>query len=182
MPISALFVIFDFVIHNPLHKETATNISFLDIAAGYFSRWEISNKDSLPASSAAEFSHIARQFVRDVQARSQTMGSRRTSRLESDNIGPMTGGKNDSSGFPMQPSHVMVGSSHAPPFISLADIAPVKNEEPLVLPDIEGSSAIGPDQLFYPEDPLQTLLGTYLPPTTDLSNMFNSALWYPGSL
>ncbi|GLA51237.1 hypothetical protein AnigIFM63604_007589 [Aspergillus niger] len=163
VPISALFVIFDFVIHNPLHKETATNISFLDIAAGYFSRWEISNKDSLPASSAAEFSHIARQFVRDVQARSQTMGSRRTSRLESDNIGPMTGGKNDSSGFPMQPSHVM-------------------NEEPLVLPDIEGSSAIGPDQLFYPEDPLQTLLGTYLPPTTDLSNMFNSALWYPGSL
>ena len=76
----------------------------------------------------------------------------------------MTGGKNDSSGFPMQPSHVMVGSSYAPPFISLADIALVKNEEPLVLPDIEGSSAIGPDQLFYPEDPLQTLLGTYLPP------------------
>ncbi|EHA28163.1 hypothetical protein ASPNIDRAFT_43524 [Aspergillus niger ATCC 1015] len=182
VPISALFVIFDFVIHNPLHKETATNISFLDIAAGYFSRWEISKKDSLPASSVAEFSHIARQFVRDVQARSQTIGSRRTSHLESDNIGPMTGGKNDASGFPMQPSHVMVGSSYEPPSISLADIAPVKNEEPLVLPDIEGSSAIGPDQLFYPEDPLQTLLGTYLPPTTDLSNMFNSALWYPGSL
>ncbi|GKZ30704.1 hypothetical protein AbraIFM66950_009998 [Aspergillus brasiliensis] len=159
VPISALFVIFDFVIHNPFHKETATNISFLDIAAGYFSRWEVSNKDSVPASSAAEFSHIARQFVRDVQARSQTMASQRTSRLESDNPVPMTGEKNDSSGFTVQASQLT-------------------NEETLVLSDIEGPAVIGPDQLFYPEDPLQTLLGTYMPPTTDLSNMFNSALWY----
>ncbi|GLA98363.1 hypothetical protein AtubIFM57143_006304 [Aspergillus tubingensis] len=160
VPISALFVIFDFVIHNPFHKETATNISFLDIAAGYFSRWEISNRDSLPASTAAEFSHIARQFVRDVQARLQTTDSRRTSRLEADNTVPMTGEKNDSSGFALDPNQVT-------------------NEESFILPDIEAFSATGPDQLFYPEDPLQTLLGTYMPPTTDISNMFNSTLWNP---
>ncbi|OJZ83099.1 hypothetical protein ASPFODRAFT_141751 [Aspergillus luchuensis CBS 106.47] len=160
VPISALFVIFDFVIHNPFHKETATNISFLDIAAGYFSRWEISNRDSLPASTAAEFSHIARQFVRDVQARLQTTDSRRTSRLEADNSVPMTGEKNNSSGFALDPNQVT-------------------NEDSLILPDIEGFSGTGPDQLFYPEDPLQTLFGTYMPPTTDISNMFNSTLWNP---
>lgn len=108
VPVSALFIIFDFVIHNPFHKETATNISFLDIAAGYFSRWEISNRDSLPASTAAEFSHIARQFVRDVQARLQTTDSRRTSRPEADNSVPMTGEKNYSSGFAVDPNQVTV--------------------------------------------------------------------------
>ena len=179
MPISALFVIFDFVIHNPFHKETATNISFLDIAAGYFSRWEISNRDSLPASTAAEFSHIARQFVRDVQARLQTTDSRRTSRLEADNTVPMTGEKNDSSGFALDPNQVTVCFQYALHSTSLADLTSTQNEESFILPDIEAFSATGPDQLFYPEDPLQTLLGTYMPPTTDISNMFNSTLWNP---
>ncbi|RSM04486.1 hypothetical protein CEP52_006795 [Fusarium oligoseptatum] len=36
MPIAAMFILFDFVVYNPGHVETKKNLSFLDIAAGYF--------------------------------------------------------------------------------------------------------------------------------------------------
>lgn len=67
MPLSALFVLFDFVIHNPNHGETKRNLNLLDVAAGYFNRIEYVTKGSLPSSVLSDFSHIARQFVRSVQ-------------------------------------------------------------------------------------------------------------------
>jgi len=69
MPLSALFILFDLVIHNPTHPETRNNLAFLDVAAGYFSRLEYATGGSLPSSLLSEFAHIARQYVRDVQSR-----------------------------------------------------------------------------------------------------------------
>lgn len=65
MPLSALFILFDFVVHNPVHPETNNNLALLDIAGGHFSHLEYVSQGTLPASLAAEFAHIARQYVQD---------------------------------------------------------------------------------------------------------------------
>lgn len=67
MPLSALFIIFDLVVHNPTHPETNNNLALLDVASGHFSRIEYASRGTLPGSLVAEFAHIARQYVRDVQ-------------------------------------------------------------------------------------------------------------------
>ncbi|KAJ5382386.1 hypothetical protein N7517_000297 [Penicillium concentricum] len=63
MPLSAVFVLFDFVIHNPTHTETESNIAFLDQAAAYFSQLEYTSKGALPGSIISKFAGIARQYV-----------------------------------------------------------------------------------------------------------------------
>lgn len=65
MPLSALFILFDFVVHNPSHPETQSNLSLLGIAAGYFYRLEYASGGSLPSSLLSDFAHIARQYVQD---------------------------------------------------------------------------------------------------------------------
>lgn len=65
MPLSAVFILFDFVIHNPTHTETHVNLSLLDITGGHFSLLERASGGSLPTSYIAEFAHIARQYVKD---------------------------------------------------------------------------------------------------------------------
>lgn len=67
MPLSALFILFDFVVHNPYHPESSTNLTFLDVVGAYFTRLEYSTGGSLPSSLVAEFALIARQFIRDIQ-------------------------------------------------------------------------------------------------------------------
>lgn len=67
IPLSALFILFDFVIHNPTHPDTRKNLAFLDIAAGYFTRLEFATEGSLQSSLLAEFAYIARQYVQDCQ-------------------------------------------------------------------------------------------------------------------
>lgn len=68
MPVSALFILFDFVIHNPTHRETRNNLALLNVAAGYFSRLEYATDGTFPASILSEFSHIARQFVQSTKS------------------------------------------------------------------------------------------------------------------
>lgn len=63
MPLSALLILFDFVIHNPHHTDTASNLALLDIACGHFSLLELASNGSLPGSYLTEFAHIARQFI-----------------------------------------------------------------------------------------------------------------------
>ncbi|KAL1636658.1 hypothetical protein SLS58_009712 [Diplodia intermedia] len=65
MPLSALFILFDFVVHNPVHPETNSNLALLDVAGGHFSHLEYVSRGTLPASLVAEFAHIARQYVQD---------------------------------------------------------------------------------------------------------------------
>lgn len=67
MPISALFILFDLVIHNPTHPQTNNNLALLDVASGHFGRIEYATSGTLPGSLVSEFAHIARDFVRDSQ-------------------------------------------------------------------------------------------------------------------
>jgi hypothetical protein len=67
MPLSALFILFDFVVHNPFHPETNNNLISLDVAGNYFNRIDRATGRVLPSSLVSEFSFIARQFVRDIQ-------------------------------------------------------------------------------------------------------------------
>ncbi|KKK17221.1 hypothetical protein AOCH_004670 [Aspergillus ochraceoroseus] len=64
MPLSALFILFDLVIHNPTHKETPGNLSLLEASAGYFSSLEYATKGFFPSSMFMEFAYIGRSFVR----------------------------------------------------------------------------------------------------------------------
>ncbi|KAE8322652.1 hypothetical protein BDV39DRAFT_196558 [Aspergillus sergii] len=64
LPLSALFILFDLVMHNPTHPETASNLALLEVAGGHFSRLEYATGGSLPSSVLAEFAYIARTFVR----------------------------------------------------------------------------------------------------------------------
>jgi hypothetical protein len=65
VPLAAMFVLFDFVVHNPHHHETTTNLALLDVAAGYFSRLDYATGSALPSSQLSGFSHLASQFVLD---------------------------------------------------------------------------------------------------------------------
>ncbi|KAH8695318.1 fungal-specific transcription factor domain-containing protein [Talaromyces proteolyticus] len=67
MPISALFILFDLVVHNPTHPETNNNLALLDVASGHFGRIEYASRGTLPGSLVSEFAHIAREYVRGVQ-------------------------------------------------------------------------------------------------------------------
>jgi hypothetical protein len=64
---SALFILFDLVVHNPTHPETNNNLALLDVASGHFGRLEYISGGILPGSLVSEFAHIAREYVRDVQ-------------------------------------------------------------------------------------------------------------------
>ncbi|KAJ0104226.1 fungal specific transcription factor [Diaporthe amygdali] len=65
LPLSAMFVLFDMVIHRPSHQETETNLALLDTVAGYFSRFDYATTSSVPCSLFSGFAHIANQFVRE---------------------------------------------------------------------------------------------------------------------
>lgn len=69
MPISALFVIFDFVIHNPAHSETERNLALLDQVAGYLTLLDIASGGALPCSIMSQFAGIAKQYVDKVSER-----------------------------------------------------------------------------------------------------------------
>ena len=67
MPLTALFIIFDLVVHNPTHADTDKNLALLDVATGYFSMFEYNSSGSIPGSLASGFSRIAREYVRSFQ-------------------------------------------------------------------------------------------------------------------
>ncbi|KAJ5826758.1 hypothetical protein N7447_003521 [Penicillium robsamsonii] len=59
MPSSAAFVLFDFVIYNPTHTETESNVAFLDQAAAYFRQLDYAFEGALPGSIISSFAGIA---------------------------------------------------------------------------------------------------------------------------
>lgn len=69
MPLSALFILFDFIIYNPLHPDVRSNLTLLDIAVGHFSLLDHASDGSLPGSHLSEFSHIARRYVHELPGR-----------------------------------------------------------------------------------------------------------------
>ena len=68
MPLTALFILFDFVIHNPTHPDTKNNLPLLGVVAGYFCRVELASAGALQSSLLSEFAHIAREYVQDIES------------------------------------------------------------------------------------------------------------------
>lgn len=64
-PLAALLVLFDLLIDNPSHPETAANLALLDVGSGHFSGLEYASQGTLPGSIASEFAQIARSYVRE---------------------------------------------------------------------------------------------------------------------
>ncbi|KAF2009635.1 hypothetical protein BU24DRAFT_428537 [Aaosphaeria arxii CBS 175.79] len=68
IPLSALFILFDFVVHNPTHTETSRNLSLLGVLVGYFSRLELASCGSIPTALLFDFVQIAREYVQKVDS------------------------------------------------------------------------------------------------------------------
>ncbi|CAG9953533.1 unnamed protein product [Clonostachys rosea f. rosea IK726] len=67
LPVSALFILFDFVLHNPHHRESRTNLVLMDQVAGYFSLIGFASNQALPGTLMPEFSQIAREYYAKAQ-------------------------------------------------------------------------------------------------------------------
>ncbi|PVH91671.1 hypothetical protein DM02DRAFT_663725 [Periconia macrospinosa] len=63
MPMVAMFIVFDFVVHNPLHAETRKNLSYLDIVAAHYARLDLLAHGTIHDAKVAEFTSIARLYV-----------------------------------------------------------------------------------------------------------------------
>jgi hypothetical protein len=92
MPIVAMFIIFDFVIHNPLHPETRKNLSYLDIVSSHYARLDLASQGNVHDAKVAEFTSIARLYV-------DSLTRDRTNR---DQILPATASSELSLGFPSE--------------------------------------------------------------------------------
>ncbi|PYI07201.1 hypothetical protein BO78DRAFT_313643 [Aspergillus sclerotiicarbonarius CBS 121057] len=82
MPLSALLILFDLVIHNPSHPETRRNLNLLEAAAGHFSSLEYATEGNLPSSMLVEFAYIARSFTEGDFLRNHHISGRNRSRDE----------------------------------------------------------------------------------------------------
>ncbi|KAK0620623.1 hypothetical protein B0T14DRAFT_234895 [Immersiella caudata] len=63
MPIAALFILFDFVVHNPRHRDTQENLILLDTAAAHFRLIDAASHGIIPGNTIAEFAGIARKYA-----------------------------------------------------------------------------------------------------------------------
>ncbi|CEJ61020.1 hypothetical protein PMG11_09566 [Penicillium brasilianum] len=68
MPMTALFILFDFVIHNPTHVDAGSSLVLLESATGYFCALEYATGGYLPGSMLMRFASIARKFHSSPQA------------------------------------------------------------------------------------------------------------------
>lgn len=62
MPMTALFILFDFIIHNPAHVDVGSSLVLLESVTGYFSALEYATGGYLPGSMLMQFASIARAF------------------------------------------------------------------------------------------------------------------------
>ncbi|KAL4954658.1 hypothetical protein BDW69DRAFT_205074 [Aspergillus filifer] len=67
IPLSAMFILFDFVVHHPNDPDTRGYLTLLDIVAGHFSQLDHASNGTIQSSYLSEFSHMARQYVQSEQ-------------------------------------------------------------------------------------------------------------------
>ncbi|KZZ87546.1 Transcription factor [Moelleriella libera RCEF 2490] len=63
MPLSALFILFDFIIHNRHHPDTGENLACLEAAAEYFRLLDMASGGELPGHIISEFASIALHYL-----------------------------------------------------------------------------------------------------------------------
>ncbi|KIX02714.1 uncharacterized protein Z518_08656 [Rhinocladiella mackenziei CBS 650.93] len=160
MPLSALFILFDLVVHNPTHTETRNNLALLDVAAGHFSRLEYATGGSLPSSQLSEFAYIARQYVREVQTGIRLTSTSTT--RDTPTIAP---------DVPSIPQTSPVDDRMAPAFqVSPAQSYPTRtNSSTITTPNRS-------DLLHYPNDNFNWIGSPEIPVGFDMRNFFDSLL------
>jgi hypothetical protein len=67
MSLASMFILFESILHDPTNAESKTNMFFLDMAAGFFSRLEYDSGGSLRGSLFSEFTFLAREFLHKEQ-------------------------------------------------------------------------------------------------------------------
>ncbi|OAP56265.1 hypothetical protein AYL99_09444 [Fonsecaea erecta] len=72
MPLAAMLILFDLVIQDPTSADAKTNLLFLDMASGYFSRLELVTDAAMQTSRLSEFTYIAREYHTKEMLRLQT--------------------------------------------------------------------------------------------------------------
>ncbi|EXJ59508.1 uncharacterized protein A1O5_12133 [Cladophialophora psammophila CBS 110553] len=72
MPLAAMLILFDLVIQNPTSADAKTNLLFLEMASGYFSRLEHVTDAAMQTSRLSEFTYIARGYHRNEMLKLQT--------------------------------------------------------------------------------------------------------------
>jgi hypothetical protein len=75
VPVSALFLIFDFIIHNPTHSESIHNLPLLGVAVGYFCRLDYVSGGTLKLSFLTDIFQIAQTYVRNSGLRQEAEGN-----------------------------------------------------------------------------------------------------------
>ncbi|KAF9878803.1 hypothetical protein CkaCkLH20_03703 [Colletotrichum karsti] len=159
IPITALFVLFDLVIHDPRQPETASNLALLDMAAGHFSRIEYASNGTLPGSLIAEFAKIARDYVNEVQ-QVETGTTRLTN--PTTNTQPLlsspTAVRDNSTkptGMTLDLSNAISGDAFAPNMSSFADYSFDNGLDQVSPSALMGTDVMGIFSYFLPElDPL----------------------------
>ncbi|KAL4868033.1 hypothetical protein BDV12DRAFT_186179 [Aspergillus spectabilis] len=73
IPLSALFILFDFVVHHPTDPDIRGYLTLLDIVAGHFSQLDHASGGEIQSSYLSGFSHMARQHVQNVQKQSAAL-------------------------------------------------------------------------------------------------------------
>ncbi|KAL4965485.1 transcription factor domain-containing protein [Aspergillus stella-maris] len=67
IPLSAMFILFDFVVHHPNDPDIRGYLTLLDIVAGHFSQLDHASNGTIQSSYLSEFSHTARQYIQNEQ-------------------------------------------------------------------------------------------------------------------
>ncbi|RAO66372.1 uncharacterized protein BHQ10_002384 [Talaromyces amestolkiae] len=170
MPLSALFVLFDFVVHNPYHPESSTNLTFLDVVGAYFTRLEYSTGGSLPSSLVAEFALIARQFIRDIQ-----LGNSNRNGSAIANTQYQLPARDKQYDEPIRPYDQVRAVSQ--PLIYQQSQMPQIEQMPAAAQQVVTEDSMGyVDQLFYPTDDLQPFITGDLGSGFDITGLFDTML------
>ena len=190
MPLSALFVLFDFVVHNPYHPESSTNLTFLDVVGAYFTRLEYSTGGSLPSSLVAEFALIARQFIRDIQlSNSNRIGGvignnpyqpPAREKQYDESIKPYDQAREVDEALMYQQSQVVSDPSASRPKIQCCltfQLQPQIEQIPVTANGVMTADSMGyVGQLFYPTDDLQPFMTGDLGSGFDITGLFDTML------
>ena len=188
MPVSALFVLFDFVVHNPYHPESSTNLTFLDVVGAYFTRLEYATEGSLPSSLMAEFALIARQFVRDIQLGYRNQDNRKIGNAQ---YQPPTGERQDENAIKPQERALEANdaliyqqnqmvSGHSFLFMIQSNLTLFQHQGEHTTATanqaLDVDSLTYGDQLFYPTDDLQPFMTGDLGSGLDITGLFDTML------
>lgn len=82
----AMFIVFDFVVHNPLHAETRINLSYLNISAAHYARLDLLVQGTIHDTRVVEFTSIARLYVESLTGDPASSTASNTSSVAEPNI------------------------------------------------------------------------------------------------